>query len=494
MIRSFVDGLVGALLSPRTLGPVLLIGAYAVLQVGRTADHPGRNAWDALIPAATDTTIVSMVGLSGWYLWVLPAISATGSELRLLRHGSRLRAFGYELCGLGGNLAALGVLLLPLLLAIGSPLGLAPSWSPLADSTNAESASAFSSAALARHFGSPWAAFAACAAYSAAAYLALAAAILAVAVSGHRRGAVIALTCIVLWAFVCSFSLLSPAPVVDASVVFSLAWALAVPGGMSSGLVWLVVSCACAVIWVARGRARVGGLGLLANRTGNLVAITVIAAFAASHAANDPADEVGVVRRLFAGAHGDPLGYALIAAIPLGFATRYAARLADTAEGRVFYEAQRRGSYRRWTACTLMRELPWLVLLAALVALTVVVVAAAAGRPLDPAGADAAALAVATLGILMLAALALTVVTTLLWLGATPWSAWPSVVGGVLVLGYATPPGLAAVNVAAPFSLNPGTDAWGTSAAAVVVTGILTVVLGAVAVRIATPARAETLG
>lgn len=100
--------------------------------------------------------------------------------------------------------------------------------------------------------------------------------------------------------------------VVDASVVFSLAWALAVPGGMSSGLVWLVVSSVCAVIWVTRGGARVGGLGLLANRTGNLVTITVIAAFAAAHAANDPADGVGVVRRLFAGAYEDPIGYALI--------------------------------------------------------------------------------------------------------------------------------------------------------------------------------------
>jgi len=453
MIRFVGTGFLSALLSARTICPAIVVGAFGLFQLSRTSGHPDVNAWDVVIPTLTDTLVTSTIGLMWWFLWLAPAMTSVSREQILIRYGSRARAVRMNLATLTGSLAAWSVLLIVVCIAVASPLGLATVWSPSALAVGGDQPSAFSAAAHAPVFPNPLVATGASLAFTGIGYLAVAAVGLALAARGYQRTAVVSVVCFMLWAIVCSFSLVPIPPVLDASVALSLGWAMAVPGGVVQAvpyyLVTLVLASAVTRVLTARASIR----ALLTNRSGTLLALTCVAVVASVNTVVTGQGSVNPVQQFFAGAYGDTVSYVAVAAVPLGFVTGYLARLSEAAEGWLLYEALRRGSYRRWLGATLRRELVFAIILCLLTGATLLVTLVLTGHRVAFFGEDGAFLAVGLAGMFAVIALLAAIGTTLLWTGASAVSAWPITAGIALVVGYSVPANTGAINLAAPYSL-----------------------------------------
>lgn len=490
-MRFIASGFTQTLLSVRTVTAVVIVGAFGLFYLSQAAGHPGLNAWDTLIPTLTDTSVVSVIGLIWWSLWLLPAMSMISREQTLTRYGSRARAVRANLAALLGSLCAWAFLLAVVCGALAMPLGFSSTWSAMARAVNGSQPSVFSSAAAAQMFASPWLALGASAVFTAVGYLAVASVALALSARGHQRAAVVGLVCFVLWAFVCSFS---PTPIpsfMDASVPLSLAWALSVPGGVWLALLWLAIGFAGAAVAARIPDVRSIIRGLFTSRIAALLVLLCVAILASVNAALNVSEGVSPIRQFFAGAYGDIVGYVLVAAIPLGFASSYVARLSAAAEGPLLYEALRRGSYRRWLGSMLLREVWPAVVLCLLTGAALIITLVVTGHPTATLGRDGAGLTAGLTGLLAAIALLIAIASTIVWIGASSAVAWPIVVGTALVLGYSVPAGWGLANVVAPYGLPTDSATVTTPLIATTVTGVLAAVLITTAVRLATPARAD---
>lgn len=490
-MRQFRAGLIQSLLSIRTIVAALGIGAYGLVHLAGIHPDPGINAWDALMSAMTDSTTVVVIGLIWWLTWLIPAIFAISQPEQLIRHGSFSRAVNTSLRSLLGSLTALVLLATMLLIGEGAKLGLSLAWSPAASRTLDGVPSAFSAAGFAHSFSTPIVAVLAALGYATAGFLLIAGVVLATAARGRARAACITAVVIVTWTLICSSSPITIPTPIDTSLTVSLGWALATPGGVTTAFAWWLLAGAW-VLWSIRpARARLGIVPLAGRGTSFLVLLGVAAAGVLNAMNRAPMQGTGVASAFYAGPYGDIQSYLLVAVIPIGFATIFLSRIAETAEGSLIYQALRRGSFRNWLLSALSRELVWATLLAGSIGILVGTASLVQSRGLSPD--DLTYLVTGTAGVLAATLLGSAVAALLIWTAASPPLTWPVAAGSALAIGYWFPPDAGWLNVFAPYgapqdAFQPATPAIATMCAFVVAAATAT----AAALR-AVPTNAEQI-
>jgi hypothetical protein len=218
-----------------------------------------------------------------------------------------------------------------------------------------------------------------------------------------------------------------------------------------------------------------------------LVGVSILAALNARTVA--AVQQTGIAASFFSGSSGDLIGYALVAVIPLGFATAFLARLIEAGDGQLTYEALRRGSYRRWQSVLLWRELGWALVLAVAVGGVVAGVMFVAHGP--PTALDVGELLRGTAGLFAETLLLTALASGLIWVTASPGNAWVVSTGLALAIGYWFPRGLPAANVLAPYSVPADGPQPAIPTVATILTFLLAAAVAVFAVARATPAHAD---
>ncbi len=482
MIRLAVRGFNQSILSFRTLLFGALVLGYGMFDLAILSAFGPGSPWDVIIPVASSTFTTSLVGMIWWCLWLFPVMRSAQLEHVQLRHGSRRRVVLDSIAFLAGVLMSWGVVQLAIYAALTLHLGVTIEWgTPAAEG----SVSAFSADAFATHFESPLAALVCIAAFTGLSYVALASVVIAGSATGRPRAALACLIAFALWAVICNFIAFNLPLVFDFSALLSLGWALASTGGMAVWITWLVGAglLAWALIRVRTFRdVRVA----LTSSWSWMVAMTICALLAALYTASG-AQHANVSATFFAGADRDLLGYVLVAAIPLLFTTGNVVQLAELRSGPISYQALRQGSYRAWMLRLFARQAIRTIIAVLLVALVITIV-------LGPEAiwqSESAGVTLAGLGGLFTEMLLMSAVAGLLaWAPVAMEHSWLAVFAATLVLGYALPASIAAVNIAAPYAVRLGF-----SPTITLTSSLVAVVLGALVAFVAwlraTPSRAE---
>ncbi|MCZ2404402.1 hypothetical protein IV498_14755 [Paenarthrobacter sp. Z7-10] len=432
-----------------------IVALYAILYASSSARVHGSNAWDAVFPSLTETKVTSQVGLLWFCSFIIPICFAFGRPEVMQRYGSWARAVRKGLAELVGRLVAGGAVITLVVIVVAFPLGVGTTWSSEAVNEAASDAqlSAFSAAALARHFSNPVIALAACGLYTGAAYMIVAAFTLAVA-ARRVTAAVWGLMFFYVWALICSFAMTDLPNPADASVALSIAWALS-QGGLLQAATGLAV---CIIITLVLTRVKhpiSGARAMIQNRVAVTIALLALTVAGSVQVAAHTGTLTEFTAAYFAGSYGDIVQFIAAAVIPLAFATRYAAELTDRAEGLLLYEAVRAGSYRRWTIRSLARELVQaLIFVAAYGAVLTATYAVVHGGTGLGKGGHIGLLLVDLTGIAAELILLLTAAMLLFWLRGS-LDAWPALVGVAVVLGYPFMLNLGAANIFAPYSTPP---------------------------------------
>lgn len=489
MTRLFSSGLAAAFLSVRTVFCVILVGAFCVFNLAQMSKVSNANMWDVLLPTLTDSSTVSVIGLTWWFLWLLPSMRALSQEQTLIRYGSRARAVLANLVALLGALCSWALLLLITCGAITIALGLSSTWSEYAFGVNTLQTSAYSSTAIAQFFPSPWLAIVASGMFTGFGYLAVASVALSLTARGYHLYATVGLTLFIIWSFVCSFSLIPLPSLLDASVSLSLPWALSMPQGVWAAIFWFTTSFAFTAMVTLPFRSRMNIQEFLNSRLGLLLSLSFIALIYSLYVALDGATIRSPIREFFAGTYGGIVGYVAVAVIPLGFATSYVARLSNSMHGPIFYHAIRLGGYRRWLMRFLLDEILPAIVLCVLVGFILIATLVVTGHPISLFSSDGVDLGVGLLGLLVTIALQLAIGSALAWMGASTMSSWPIAVGASLVVGYSIPAALSSVNILAPYSLSPDFNTVSAPISSIVTTVLISSILAGVVVTLATPSR-----
>lgn len=489
IIRSFTRGFVGSATSFRTAIAVIAVGAYGIVHLAGVTPDQNMNAWDLMLPAATDSTAIGLIGVCWWLSWVIPVVLACTHEHTLVRYGSPVRAVLSTLTLLAGALTAYALLVGVILGAEGARFGFPLQWSRIALHFVDGVPSAFSAAGFARFFPTPIIALASAVLFAAVGMLVAGALVLSVGARGHRRTAIVLAVGLAIWWIVCGFSPIAIPVPIDASLTISLGWALATPGGVVTALAWWTIGVALATVVACRRSIRVLLRSALVARAGILIATCGIAVVAVINAGvRSQAQDVGVAAGFYAGAYGDMISYLLVAIMPAAYATAFLARAADAVDGAVIYQALRRGSYRTWLLVELRRELPWVCGLS--VAVGAIVFAGMALQH-ETQGRALLCLVIGTVGLLAALLFHTALAARIVWTGATLSVAWPLTVGALLAFGYWVPVGIGEFNIIAPYGIPQDFFRPGIPVTATLLTGATAIAVATWAVIRAVPANAE---
>ncbi|MFT4229796.1 MAG: hypothetical protein QM602_05860 [Microbacterium sp.] len=463
---------------PLRVWPVLgLLAIAAVFVAGRASGLPhaaNENAWDIALPALTDTKISNVVVLGWWLITLLAPLPWIARPEALIRYGSRLtaslRAVGCLAAPLSAGTAAMAAASL-----LASQGGWSWAWSDaaVARSVGTETG-AFTAEDLARWFDDPPLAAFATAAYGALFLLLLGLLAMTLAVTAGAGRAAVVLVAVFVWAALSSFGVFDGLPLLDASRLINLPWALHTGSAWALPLVAALVSVACVAALGAAGSRRRPRLRALLAGPWALGAVPLLAAvFAALDPGNTSRSLSENLVGFFGGTFADLPRYLAVMTLVLAAATGAASRLDQRATERYVCEAIRLGSPARWTSRVLAAELGRAVVLA----LTIPIACALAFllfRPASVAGFGAALPVVLIVAGLLAVQLAMyvTVILAARWVTAAAGT-WPIIAGLGLVFGYPLFIALGPVNVFAAFSID-GLPPAGVQTSALIATAAVT--------------------
>lgn len=450
MSGSFSAGFTESCASVRSWITAAAVGAYGMIQFGNFNATVASNAWDVLVPAMTDATVLANISLGWWLMWLIPRIVRAAQPTHLIRHGSPTVAMLSHLTRFSGNM--LGVLLPCALVLTAEGLwpGWAMTWSEATVVAGADGISAFSATALSQWFQSPVVGVVVTSVYAVVGYLAMGTVVLALACRRHPGAAVAVALGLCTWTLFCSFAPIGVPTALDSTFAVELAWALDTPGGLCIGLGWWFVLASAAVGVLAAPHHAIH-LRTWSGRLGStmfLFGLLIINSLDASSCARRQGRAVSEC--FFAGSAGDIVSYATLAAVPLCFATAFLARITSGAGGLCLVQALRFGSFRLWLGRLVARECLWALGLS-LGAGTLIVAASCVAAPqFDPFASPM--LVRGSAGLLGELLLQIILAAALLWFTTDITVTWLTLAGAGLALGYALPQSMTWLNVFAPYS------------------------------------------
>ncbi len=433
MRQDFATGFVSSLESWKTWLTWVIWLALELSGLGETLQLAGTNAWDVLIPHLMGALELSMLGAGWWLLQIVQVISFLGRNEALIRFGSPLRATLAMCFRMAGASAAmiLGTFVLTagILAGAGFPLD----WSKGTIDSTQPYASVFSAEAFVRVFPSPILAVVSGFLFFALGILLFTAFVASITALQNRLLARAIAVSIYLWLVLSSFSNVTLPSFVDGALTISLGWVMGKPDGLIGWTFQLVAFLILTASFLSFRSFCVARLGKRATQLFALLGITLLALLASSHAAR-AGSTLNFLAHVFAAGHGDIVGFVLVAAVPLSIASLFNSDLQLAKEGFAFYEAFRRGSFRKWVLHRLLSGAGFMLGATTLFMLIVMVWANGVMGPLGVGDANAAIRA--WLGLNLVGLILMCISATFAWASTVPTLAWVVIVAAYLFLGY----------------------------------------------------------
>jgi len=459
MIRSLRQGFAEAFCSPATVVATVLIGAFEIFQALAMPPDQVVNAWDVIIAVLSDAKSSALIGIIWWYLMLVPVLTDSARELRLIRDGTIFTVCVRHLWALVGKLgaAAAQVVLATLGIVLGFGYEWRLEWSAWARSAVADGfLAAYSSPAYSAQFDSPTVLLVLVALFSGMGMLSTGAVALALAVRGYPLTAMIGYGVFVVWTMWSSFAVELPT-FIDTSAVVTFGWATLRPNGLLAAVLWWTVCLLLAAGLALWPVGTVGWKRLVNSRWASLSALWALALLGIlPHIFGGSPGPSPVLRGFFAGPFGDIVSYTIPVIISIAFATSFLARLQEETSGYVLYRALRAGSYRRWIRSHLVREITYAALLTTGLGALLLIMETSNGQPLHRTLNDPS-YAVSLVGFFAVTIVLVALAAGFIWLPTPREAAWLTAMGATLVLGYLPPSGtLSSLSVLVPYALDPG--------------------------------------